>query len=178
MERLRFRVTNERSWEYAFDAASPSDLSSGVRAAWDDWISEHWGRLGHPAFAYRARMAEIAAWLRERKARHASDEQRRSWAAQAQHWRAEAAVTMGETEHSPLRLHVRGGRLFHWLVLDCKAYAPRVPRRIEPERATALLRAARRTVAHAENIDALICDVDDSIRTHLYGGPRLLEPVD
>lgn len=162
----RFRVTDERGWEFPFDADSPESLGVGIRAGWDAYIahtSPAGGGAAHPAIALRARETEIGAWLAERTGRvGATAEQRRSWAAQARHWRFEARSGLGGSGYCPLRLHVWGdaGGIAIWLnPSGTSAFAPRVIRAVSLAECSRLLTAGERMVAH----HAVLMGVADSI---------------
>lgn len=183
-DRLDFRVTDERAWERAFSAATPDELRAGIRQAWDERIAATSRQTSHPGLALAARLADVRSWLAPRMARtDATDEQRRSWEAQAAHWTHTARRDLGgEAWLSPLRLHVRGdsgawltlcgrSRAGHW---HCSPEAPRVAR-VEPlERCAELLEGAGAMVDHERNLLALAGAVGETVREHLYPPPRLV----
>jgi hypothetical protein len=184
---MKFRVTDEASWEREFVANTSSELAAGVRRAWDERIQESplarvstAGTVGgvHPAFAFCARKAWIGRWFEERMARATPTSDVRSWKAQAALWLHQAKVELGADEIlSPLRLHVwapgDAGGISVWSTLairssggqwSCSPAAPRVGRAVNATRAQELYDGAEVICEHARNLGLLAEHVGDAIR--------------
>lgn len=156
---MKFRLSDERSWSSEFVANDAESLRHGIAAAWDvriELVRRNPGTT-HPAFALPRRLAEIDGWLAERLARAiVTDDQRRSWEAQASHWRHSANRDLGGDDScSPLRLHVLAGEspsLWSTIAVctpsgwHCDPISPRVARTMAIERVRALWDGAARSV--------------------------------
>jgi hypothetical protein len=180
-----FRVTDERGWSRELAAHSGDELRAGIRAAWDTWIGalSTSGDVTHPAFALAARLADIRSWLAPRMARtNATDEQRRSWEAQAAHWTYEATRDLGGATHlSPLRLHVQAEDAT-WCTLcrlvnerwQCDPIAPQVAR-VEPlERCADLFAGGVRMVEWARELGTFADHVGEVVREAQHPRPTLV----
>lgn len=176
----RFRVTDEIGWEYRFEARTPVEVARGIRAAWEARISETWPGA-HPALRFRVRMSEITAWLLERQGRAgATEEQRRSWNAQADHWRITASRDMGErVDLSPLRIHVQDHK-DRWLTFGPPGRgahrAWRVVRVMDLVTTTAMLEGAAEMLEYSLLLDGLSGFVGEEIRKMQYPTPVLVPP--
>ena len=159
---MKFRLSDERVWTWAFTANSPIELVSGIASAWDARIEAVSRAPGEilPEFALAARLEEIDRWEAERASREAATPaQRSSWKAQAEHWRTTARAELGGSDSSsPLHLHVWSG---HSWVIPCSAYgdpaapqwrgatrAPQVARLVALDRAAQYFAGAQRIIAY------------------------------
>ena len=154
----RFRLVEcvHRLWSCEFEAAEPEELRLGVMQAWDAHIVAHRHPAAaavDPAWALTERLQEIDRWLQDRLAREdTTEQQRRSWQAQAHHWRYQAEVHLGK---GPLlELQVFGPASGRWLTpVPGKPVAPAVPRNLDHENARFLFAGSRRMVEY----DAELC---------------------
>jgi len=178
----RFRLTDEQRWTHEFDATDAVALAEGIRAAWYARIATTRAPGGvHPRLALSVRLGEIRAWLAPRMARtDATDEQRRSWESQAQHWMYTARRDLGGEIDSPLRLHVQGAE-GTWLTLcqrgprgdwRCDPYAPRVSASEPTDRIAELCGGAEAMLAHERNLLGLADSIPEMIRTVTHPKPR------
>lgn len=175
---VEVRLTDERAWETeSLFVASAEELRSAIRSSWDARIRDvvagrtparrvgprDW-RAGIPAGRVRTHhLAEAEAWLAERMSRpDSTEEQRRSWQAQAAYWRyvIREETGGGDWTNSILRLHVRGPVSDLWLspgpgLRPSSALAPRVPRNETLDRCDRLLRACVAMAEHDVNMEAL-----------------------
>lgn len=89
---MRFRLSDGRSAASdPWDAVAPAGLAAGMRAALAGLIRPQPGDSAHPLLSLRRRLTWVDAWERERLARAGTPEDvRRTWIAQAAHWRGTA----------------------------------------------------------------------------------------
>lgn len=175
---MKFRLTDEREWESApFEASNASELALGVRKAWDTYAAKTFGSV-HPAMAARVKLAEIDRWLAEREARpDATDDQIRSWRANAQHRRYQITVASG-AELSPLAIHVWDDVAGSgWLNPGThkSAIAPRVKRVLSEAEAFELVHLSAHLLEHMRRLMGMAASVGEKVRERLYPAPRLVQ---
>lgn len=184
---MMLRVTDERGFSHEFPADSPEDVKRGIRAGWDIWISALSGSrdASHPAFALVTRLAEIRSWLAPRMARaDATEEQRKSWEAQASHWTYLANRDLGGAARlSPLRLHVladsetwctpaqRASPDADW---RCNPVSPQVLRSESDERCGELFAGCVRMVEYDRELMGFADHVGDVVRQAQHPKPTLV----
>jgi hypothetical protein len=167
---MQFRMTDGREWSHEFEAVDAAELVVGVRQSWDAFIVANESADGHPGLALRIREAEIDRSLAEKLARpNATNEQRRSWTANANHDRWNARRSLGATgTPSLLELHVHteSGPCAGWLTpIPHNPVAPRLPRTLDADRALSLFSGAEAMVAHHAKLMGLADSVGEAIRT-------------
>lgn len=166
---LRFRVSDSREWASAtFMAPSSQQLCAAIRRAWDEYT--RWLNPGldvHPAFALRARFAEIDDWLAVRLARpQATREQIDSWQSQARHWRWKAEDQFGLGGMARLDLQVQGpppdGQ---WMTPHHTRYPGRwaVTREVSLDECEGALRGANAIYDHAVALQGLYAHTDELV---------------
>lgn len=158
---MKFRVTDEATFEIQFEASSAEEFISSVRQVWDEWIREKatgWGSDCTPGLAHRVCIAKIDRWLEERRCRDDWDKHGEEWKRQAQHQRAKADKTFGKNRsRSPLRVHVEAPD-GTWLTMGPSGAigkAPKVERSIPEDRAEELMSWARAALEHHRRIGTL-----------------------
>lgn len=171
---MRFRLTDERNWESEpFEASTASELAMGVRAAWDVYAAKTFGTV-HPAMDARVKLAELDRWLADRESRPgATDDQIRSWRANAQYKRHQITVASG-AELSPLAIHAWDEVADSgWLnpTTHKSAIAPRVKRVLPEEEAGELIHHSAHLMDHMRRLMGMASSVGEQVREHLY--PKL-----
>lgn len=108
----------------------------------------------HPDMVLRGRLAEIERWIEERRGREgATDEARRSWEAQARHWRFQAEAKRGWAMGEGLRVHVYAEASGQWLTPTNRLPAPSI--KAVCLRPAEIWDSAVRTIEHDRNISAI-----------------------
>lgn len=148
---MRVRVTDEDGWSHEDYAHGPDALRAVIQAARLAWRGD---TAIHPDITLRHRLTEVEHWITERRSReNATDDARRSWEAQADHWRAQAKQKRDRAMGEHLRVHVYGDASGQWLTPTNRHPAPCVGAASEnPEW---LLRCAAQMVEHDRNIAGL-----------------------
>lgn len=152
--KLIFRLADESgSWaSRSFSAATPGDLAKGIQRAWDEYITMHAGEEIHPGFALSARLTAIRRWLSERLSRTSfTEEQVKSWKAQAEHWVWQANRELGGVG-GKLGLQVRSSVGDYWMTTTPGPVSAKPPRLVNATSTSSWLEWAERWETHDRNL--------------------------